>query len=197
MSDNPKINAVSGEKVRQLRESLGLRRTEFGAKIGYSCERIQRIEDGIVSVGDELCEKICKEYKIDMEWWLSEENIDVNSLRESEDELRRARLRQAYKDSGITHRELAKRSHTSVSALSEVMSGKKPLTISYAKKIEEPLGVGADWLLYGDEEAKEYPLTDAMMKYIKTHPEIRKEIKEKMDEEVIETEDDGGKDGCS
>lgn len=196
MSDNQKINVISGEKVRQLRESLGLRRAEFGAKIGYSSEKIQRVEDGLASANDELCKKICEEYKISMEWFLQDE-VDTGKLRENEEELRRTRLRQAYMDSGLTHREIAKRSHTSLPMLSEVMSGKKPLTINYAKKIEEPLGVGADWLLYGDEEAKEYPVTETMMKYIKTHPEARKKIKEMMNENGTERAEEEKEDGCS
>ncbi len=165
-------NKVSRQRIRQLRENLGLRRSEFGAPIGYSYEYIQRMEEGLITISDELCRRICCEYKISMEW-LSGEVDEISVFSESENQRRAQRLRQAYLESGISHRELAKRSHTGASMLSDVMSGRKPLKIRYAKKIEEALGVSADWLMYGYEETKDYPLTDAMMNYIKTHPEIR------------------------
>lgn len=184
MPDN--VNKVSRYRIQQLRENLGLRRTEFGAKLGYSYEQIQRMEDGLIAVTDDLCEKICEEYKVSMAW-LQEKDVCEEPCK-NEEQRRAQRFRQAYMESGITYRDLAKRSHTAVSMLSDVMSGRKSLTMKYAKKLEETLGVSADWLLYGDEESKEYPLTDAMMKYIKTHPEIRKEIKQRMDEENTETE---------
>lgn len=173
-------NCVKGSKIRQLREGLGLRRTVFGAKVGYSYQQIERIEDGIYAVDDELCKKICKEYGVSMEWLTGKEDAEELMLEESE-ERRRMRMRQAYEESGLPQREFARQTHTSTSMLGDVIAGRKKLTIHYAKKIEENLGIGADWLLYGDEKAKEYPLSDTMIKYMKEHPELRKEIHERME----------------
>lgn len=43
------------------------------------------------------------------------------------------------------------------------------------------MGVGADWLLYGDEDANDYPLSDTVIRYMKKYPEIRKDIYRKME----------------
>lgn len=64
--------------------------------------------------------------------------------------------------------------------LKDVLAGRHPMTIQHAKRIEEFLGIGADWLLYGDEDAKECPCGDAMIRYLKKHPDVRREIWEKM-----------------
>ncbi|MCC8044657.1 MAG: helix-turn-helix domain-containing protein [Clostridiales bacterium] len=169
------------ERIRQLRENLGLRRTEFGAKIGYTYQQVVRIEEGLTPVSNEVRSRICREYRVSEEW-LQEGDDDGIPQDESSLE-RRKRLRQAYKESGLSQREFSRQTHTSLSMLSDVMTGKRQMTIRYAKKIEEALGIGADWILYGDESAKNCPCTDAMIRFIKKHPEIRTEIYEKMKEE--------------
>ncbi|MCD8397386.1 MAG: helix-turn-helix transcriptional regulator [Lachnospiraceae bacterium] len=174
------VKSVPGNcKVRELRENLGLGRTVFGAKIGCSYQQIQRIEDGTVSISDEIIRKICSEYGVSEEWFVGE-RTETQQL-EDRGELQRRRMRLAYEESGLTQREFAEKTHTATSMLGDVLAGKRQLTIRYAKKIEEALDVGADWLLYGDEDAKECPLSDEMTSYIKKHPELRKEIREKME----------------
>lgn len=175
------VNIVSRNgKVRELREKLGLGRTVFGAKIGCSYQQIQRIEDGTVSVSDEVCRKICSEYGVSEEW-LASEGTEKEQPIEDRGEFQRKRMRLAYEESGLTQKEIAEKTHTATSMLGDVLSGKRQLTIRYAKKMEETLDVGADWLLYGDEKAKECPLSDAMISYIKNHPEVRKEIRGRME----------------
>lgn len=180
-----------GGRIRELRESLGLRRTEFGARIGYSHEEVQRVEEGRAALSDALREKICTEYGISMTW-LNGETSEREALTCDSAEQRRERMRRVYEESGLTHREFGAKTHTATSMLSDVISGRKQLTIHYAKKVEEALGVGSDWLLYGDESAKDYPATEKMMKYIKTHPELRKEIQERMEANGMEDRKDGG-----
>ncbi|MCD7954819.1 MAG: helix-turn-helix domain-containing protein [Lachnospiraceae bacterium] len=93
-----------GSKIRYLREELGLGRTVFGAKIGYSYQQIERVEDGINAVSDDLCRKISKEYGVSMEWLTGDGGAGELVLEESE-ERRRKRMRQAYEESGLSQRE--------------------------------------------------------------------------------------------
>lgn len=171
-----------GNRVRQLRMNLGLRRTEFGAKIGYTRQQIMRVEEGQSPVSDELCRRICREYKVDEEWLSGEESAAGNEPEEDECK-RQSRLRQVYEESGLTQREFGRKTHTATSMLNDVVSGRRQMTIRYAKKIEETLGVGMDWLLYGEEAAKAYPCSESMIGYLKKHPEMRKQIWDAMKED--------------
>ncbi|MCD7833746.1 MAG: helix-turn-helix domain-containing protein [Lachnospiraceae bacterium] len=184
-------NMSNASKIRSLRENLGLRRTEFGLKIGCTYGQVERLEDGLTPLTEELRTKICREYGVNEDWF--DGSSGAPQLEENRD-LRRKRLKRILEESGLSQREFGKSTHTSASLLNEILSGKKQLTIKYAKKIEETLGVGADWLLYGDEDAKEYPLSDAVIKYMKKHPEIRKEIYGRMetDEAVMSKDAAGG-----
>lgn len=172
-------NKSKGSKIRQLREEMGLGRTEFGAKIGYTYQQMERVEDDLTPVTDDLLRKLSREYGISVAW-LEGESENVSPHPGDSNEMRRARMRQVYEESGLTQREFGRQTHTATSMLGDVISGRKPLTIRYARKIEESLDVGMDWLLYGDERAKEDPCDEAMLTFIKTHPDIRKEIREKM-----------------
>lgn len=173
---------IDADRVRQLRENLGLRRTEFGAKIGYTQRQVARIEDGITPVSEELRRKLCAEYRVSEEWLAGEPSEDELRLEENGLQ-RRKRLRQTYEESGLTQRDFGKHTHTATSMLNDVISGRRQMTIRYAQKIEETLGVGADWILFGDEAAKDYPCGESMIRFLKKHPEIRKEIWEKMQDE--------------
>ncbi|MCD8336908.1 MAG: helix-turn-helix domain-containing protein [Lachnospiraceae bacterium] len=175
-------NMSEAGKIRYLRENLGLRRTEFGLKIGCTYRQVERMEEDPASISEELRRKICSEYGVSEEWFL--EDSEEPQLEENS-EMRRKRLKGILEESGMSQREFGKCTHTSAALLNEVLSGKQQLTIKCAKKIEASLGIGADWLLYGDEDAKEYPLSDALIKYMKKHPEIRKEIHERMEADAL------------
>ena len=42
--------------------------------------------------------------------------------------------------------------------------------------MEDELGIGADWLLYGDESQKRWPCSGRMIDYLRRHPEERRKI---------------------
>ena len=54
------------------------------------------------------------------------------------------------------------------------------LTEDKARKIADALEVGVDWILYGDQEKKYFPVNEKMIEWLKTHPEERERIWEKM-----------------
>lgn len=50
------------------------------------------------------------------------------------------------------------------------------MTISSAKKLSMASGVSVEYLLYGIEKNKEYPVDDIVLKYLNNNPEARKRI---------------------
>ena len=60
------------------------------------------------------------------------------------------------------------------------MTEKNMLTEDKARKIADALDVGIDWPLYGDQEKKYLPVNGKMIEWLKTHPEERERIWEKM-----------------
>lgn len=54
------------------------------------------------------------------------------------------------------------------------------------RRAGEALGVGVDWLKYGNESRKDYPCDQRMEEYLNEHPEKRKEIWKLMDPAATE-----------
>jgi hypothetical protein len=67
-------------------------------------------------------------------------------------------------------------------SVSRLELGKITLTEHTAKRIEKEFRVGINWLYYGDERAKDWPMDDEMCKWINTHPEARRKIKNWMNQ---------------
>lgn len=56
---------TQGERVREIRKSLGLTLEKFGAKLGVKKNAISQIETGRNSLTDQMTKAICREFGVD------------------------------------------------------------------------------------------------------------------------------------
>lgn len=56
------------ERIRQLRESIGLSRAAFGEKLGVSGDVINNLERGRVEIKEPIIKLICKEFDVSYLW---------------------------------------------------------------------------------------------------------------------------------
>lgn len=56
------------ERIRQLRESLGLSQTAFGSRLGVSRDVVNNLERGRVEIKEHVVKLICSEYHVSEEW---------------------------------------------------------------------------------------------------------------------------------
>lgn len=68
-------------------------------------------------------------------------------------------------------------------AIGHIEYGNLKITPDMAVNIAEHCGVGVEWLLYGKEDRKENPVDFWMEKWLWEHPEMREEIRRRMDNE--------------
>lgn len=186
---------VKAGKIYAVRKRLGLSMTAFALRCGYSSSSIFRIERGEYAAGEELCKKICAVYGVNENWLFYDENTDDSQMFEQEKkygeqrdktesaEIRTQgeRLREVFEKSGLSQRDFCEKIGSSTSNLQDLMNDRRKLTARYAEKIEKAFAVGADWLLFGIEEAKEYPCGNEMIGFLKQNPEVRKLVREKME----------------
>lgn len=59
---------TQGERVREVRKSLGLTLEKFGEKIGMKKNSVSQIENGKNNVTDANVKAICREFSISEEW---------------------------------------------------------------------------------------------------------------------------------
>ncbi len=59
---------TNGERVNEVRKSLGLTLEKFGEKLGVTKTTISRIEKGVNSLTDQMAISICREYNVNYDY---------------------------------------------------------------------------------------------------------------------------------
>lgn len=59
---------TQGERIKDVRNSLGLTLEKFGEKLGVTKTAISRIENGERSLTEQMTKSICREFSVDYMW---------------------------------------------------------------------------------------------------------------------------------
>lgn len=59
---------TQGERVKEIRKSLGLTLEKFGEKLGVTKTTISRIEKGINNLTEQMTISICREYNVNYDY---------------------------------------------------------------------------------------------------------------------------------
>lgn len=59
---------LQGERVKEIRKSLGLTTEKFGEKLGIQRSAVSKIENGRCSLTDSNIKAICREFNVDYIW---------------------------------------------------------------------------------------------------------------------------------
>ena len=62
---------TQGERVKEVRKSLGLTLEKFGEKLGVGKTAISNIEKGSRNLTEQMTKSICREYGVDYMWLTS------------------------------------------------------------------------------------------------------------------------------
>lgn len=144
-----------------------------------------RIEAGKVVLSDEFLLKVCGTFHVNPSFFTGEIDIDEAVRVVSPEEKKKQvgnRLKQMRIEKGLTLKELSDLVGLSDSQLCLIENGTSTLTEKRAVILGEALEVGIEWLLYGDEEKKYFPVNGKMIEWLKTHPEERERIWKMMED---------------
>lgn len=174
------------EKIAELRKYLNHSRVSFAKGLGVSNTQMRRIEIGEVVPGEQLIKNICSTYHVNPAYFEGTVGLDDAVIVEDPEEKKievGKRLREARLAKGKTLKELSALIGLSDSQLCLIENGEYKLTDKRAVDISEVLRVGVQWLLYGDEKNKEFPVNDMMVKWLVEHPEVRQGLWKKIEEQ--------------
>lgn len=59
---------TQGERIKELRKSLGLTLEKFGEKLGVGKTAISKLEKDERNLTDQMCKSICREFNVNEEW---------------------------------------------------------------------------------------------------------------------------------
>ena len=177
----------TGKLLRELRHYLKISVRDFSAKLGvvptpFHHFRVHCIRESGVSIQIPV-KDICQAFNVDKEYFKGtmtlEDAVDYSGYNHQRVE----RIRDMMNERGIkTNKELSLLSGISTTRLSDIMAEKNKLTEDKARKIADALEVGVDWILYGDQEKKYFPVNGKMIEWLKDHPEIREQIWKMMED---------------
>ena len=178
------INNIALRLV-ELRNKLGMSRTSFAKSIGITETHMKRFETGVAVPKEKHINTICEKYHVKPEYFTGGVSIE-EAITEVDDDGREdtgKRLKQIRLERGMTIKEFSSLINISYTHLYMVETGNNPLSEKMASEIADRLHLGVDWLLYGDEKTKDYPVNAKMVKWLKEHPEKRMIIEQWMEEE--------------
>ena len=69
---------TQGERIKDVRNSLGLTLEKFGEKLGVTKTAISRIEKGERSLTEQMTKSICREFSVDYMWLTTGERCSSN-----------------------------------------------------------------------------------------------------------------------
>ena len=145
-----------GERIKGLRNHLGLSQYAFGVKVGKVSSYISRIERGLNSPSDEMVDRICSAFDVNRSWLLDGEGEMFSESRSAyDDENMGERVKAVRKENGLLQKEFAERIHSSVDMVSRVELKKIVPSARWLQKVADEFGVSMQWLLTGEEDKKD------------------------------------------
>ena len=73
------------ERIKELRNILGLSAEKFGARLGVTRSAISRIENGVVNVTEQMLIGVCREFNVNEEWLRSGTGTMFNDMSQDEE----------------------------------------------------------------------------------------------------------------
>lgn len=59
---------TQGERIKEIRKTLGLTLEKFGDKVCVTKQTVSRIENGINNLTEQMAKSICREFNVDYIW---------------------------------------------------------------------------------------------------------------------------------
>lgn len=56
------------DRIKELRQALGLSMESFGSRLGVTKATVSRIENGVNNVTNQMVASICREFNVNREW---------------------------------------------------------------------------------------------------------------------------------
>lgn len=174
-------NKKTAERIQTLRKYLGLSKSAFASQLGMSSTHVTRLENGTTKASDQLIRQICRTFQVDSKFFTQDEMNPEEAVHQKPSSEVPLRLKKARLEKGLSQQQLADLSGVNQPVISNVEAG-GTLTLKQAQKLAAALEIGSEWLLYGNEEKKDYPADELMINWLWKNKDKRKIVWEWMKE---------------
>lgn len=171
-----------------VKKELDLTYDDIADATGVRAATVSRYFSGKMKIPATWKRKFCETYNVDEEWFFQRdgepvftEPVDAVITRDASGA--GARVAQMRKELGIGQQKIYELLGITQTMYSRIENGHSKLTMENAQKIEDAFGIGTEWLLYGDEGKKKYPVGNRMVEWLWENEEERKRIWDLMRDE--------------
>ena len=185
------------QRIRTLREVLGLSQNEFASKINRTSNFIAQIESGRSSISEKTRMAICRTYNINSDW-LNNGAGDMFKPGFAPPSLDKAgipsRVKAVRQKLNMTQDEFAKMIGCSKSQLTSVEVGRVNPSNQWITKLANSANVSINWLLSGKgdlftEEKLNEDNMDYIFQFISENPKFRHIVSEAISAYTIRQDD--------
>ena len=170
-------------RVKQIRNYLGLSQAQFALRIDRAPACISKIESGRnKSISDETIDSICDAFGVSRDWLVSGSGEMFSPGMEksrADKEGIGDRIKKARKDSGLTQEDLSRITGYSATHIHNVEAHKLNPSKNFVKKMSEKTGISYNWLLTGEGEemAAVKPVDKKLINWLNAHTEVLNELR--------------------
>lgn len=170
------------DRIEIIKEELDISLSEMSKRMGYAHNQMFRLIHREIQLTPSFIETFCKTFNVSLDYLLDGKGkkftVEPNKYKKNNI---KKRLKELRNEEDIVTYSLKVGIYAS--NYKKIESGETKLTEKSAEKIAEVNDVSVDWLLYGDELSKDYPLDKEMISWLKQNPETRKKIRKLMNKE--------------
>lgn len=94
-------------------------------------------------------------------------------------------MKQIRQELGLSRKDVFRAIGIDQTMYSRLENGHANLTTENARKLEDAFGYGADWILYGDESRKKYPIGRKVIEWLWTNEKEREHVWRAMEKDLI------------
>ena len=182
--DGPKKNIAGTLKdnLNIVKSYLNLPRKIIASATHVDETTVSRYLNGVTEIPEMWASEFCSAFHVEEEWFRNGAGSPVftEPPRIMETENAGERLKQMRIELGLSQQDVYAVLSITRTMYSRLENGHARLTPENAKKLEDMFACGAEWLLYGNVEKKNYPLSAGLMNWLWQHEDERKQLWEKM-----------------
>ena len=170
------------DRFKQLRTHFGLSQVQFAQRIQKSPGFIANVETGRSEVSDDTIREICSVFAIRFDWLKTGSGdmfLPGREVGEADKNKAGLRIKMVRKEHGLTQQQFADTIGYSKMQIHYVENGKTIPSNELLYRVSLEYGVAYEWLLSGtgDVKAEEAILDDALIEWLKTQPELVRELR--------------------
>ena len=169
-------------RFKQIRAHYGLSQAQFAQKLNMSPGFISNVETGRSDISDATVHSICEAFNVNEEWLRNGSGEMLSAAPPpANKETAGGRVKTVRKRERLTQQQFADRIGYSKMQVLFVEKGTVTPSNSFLEKIAAVFAVSYDWLLSGEGDVDADPgkLDEELIAWLRKHPEVVREIRER------------------